>query len=122
MSEPSRRPDGYQFSPDTVVEPSIATRTIDLGDEIVILDVLGDRVYRLNATGALIWRTMRNRRVVVTDVVEQLRNSYGLDLAEAQAATVDYLKELSAEGLIGSTIRSQQSEETETQTPRKETA
>jgi hypothetical protein len=122
MSKQSHKRDEHQLSPDAIVEPSVATRTIDLGDEVVILDVLGDRVYRLNTTGALIWRALRHQRVVVADVVEQLRSSYGLDSAKAHAATAAYLGELSAEGLIGSTIRREQSERTENQTPRKETA
>lgn len=80
-----------------LVSAQAACATVDGG--AVILHMETKRYYSLNETGALIWRLLQ-QRVELTDIVEQLVETYQVGVADAERAITRLLDELRAESLI----------------------
>jgi hypothetical protein len=93
-----------QLRTDAIVEPSFHVRTIDIGEEVVILAAFTEQVYRLNATGAFIWRLLSQPQRV-EELIEALQARYSLDADEARSSINDFVMHLTDEGLVGSTVQ-----------------
>lgn len=95
---------GADLTQDAVVQAALGTRWVALSDDSVVLDVLTDRVFRLNATAAFIWQRLQEPRRV-GELQAEVRRAYEIDEIEAELATSELLRELVAEGLVGASTR-----------------
>ncbi len=89
---------------ESVVQASLGMRWVDLTDQVVVLDVLTDRVFRLNSTGGFIWRRLQRPRRV-RDLQAEVASAYGIDEEESREASQEFLRGLLAHRLIGSTTQ-----------------
>src|SRR5215208_5166466 len=87
-----------------VVQASVGTPWVPLSDESVVLDVLTDRVFRLNSTAAFIWELLQEPRRV-GELHAAVATAYRIDETETRNATDDLLRQLLAESLIGTTAQ-----------------
>lgn len=86
------------FDPSAVVEPSLGLRGLELDDDLILVDQLTDRSFRLNSTGKRIWALL-NDRCTVGEVAGTLERDYGLDPSEASEVANGYVAQLSELGL-----------------------
>ena len=73
--------------------------TAQLQGEAVLLDLQTKRYYRLNATGARIWKGVQDL-LPPHEIVDALVREFEVDRATAQAETERALEDLRAQGLI----------------------
>jgi len=73
--------------------------TAQLQGEAVLLDLQTKRYYRLNATGAMIWKGLQDL-LQSREIVDVLVQEFEVDRATAQAETERTLDDLRAHGLI----------------------
>ena len=73
--------------------------TAQLQGEAVLLDLQTKRYYRLNATGAMIWKGVQDL-LDSHAIVDALVREFEVDRATAQAETERTLDDLRAQGLI----------------------
>ena len=73
--------------------------TAQLQGEAVLLDLQTKRYYRLNATGARIWKGLQDLQQP-DEIVDALVGEFEVDRATAQAETERTLDDLRAHGLI----------------------
>ena len=73
--------------------------TAQLQGEAVLLDLQTKRYYRLNATGARIWKGLQDL-LQPHEIVDALLQEFAVDRATAQAETERTLDDLRAHGLI----------------------
>ncbi len=73
--------------------------TAQLQGEAVLLDLQTKRYYRLNATGAMIWKGLQDL-LQSREIVDVLVQEFEVDRATAQAETERTLDDLRAQGLI----------------------
>ncbi len=84
----------------TQVQPDPAVLATALSDqETVLLHVRTNYYYTLNATGAQIWQGLSDGRTP-GEICRALVAHYALTLAEAEAAVLALLRELTAENLL----------------------
>jgi hypothetical protein len=81
------------------VEAAVGLRGLEIDDELVLIDLLSDRSFRLNATGRHIW-TLLQQRCTVGDVADSLVSKYGLDTQAAREVATTYLAQLQELGLV----------------------
>jgi hypothetical protein len=86
------------LDPSVVAEPSLGLRSLELDDELILIDQLTDRSFRLNATGRRIWALL-NDRCTVGEVTAALERDYGLGPDEAREVANGYVAQLSELGL-----------------------
>ena len=86
------------FDPSAVAEPSLGLRSLELDDELILIDQLTDRSFRLNSTGKRIW-SLLNERCTVGEVAAALEHDYGLTAADAREVANAYVVQLSELGL-----------------------
>ena len=91
MAEPS-------LDPSVVAEPSLGLRSLELDDDLILIDQLTDRSFRLNSTGRRIWALL-NERYTVGEVADALERDYGLTADEAREVANGYVIQLSELGL-----------------------
>ncbi|HOW35256.1 MAG TPA: PqqD family protein [Candidatus Omnitrophota bacterium] len=75
----------------------IVWRTID--GEVVILDLDSGRYYSLNKTGSFAW-SLLNENKTGEQIIEKIREEYGLDYKKASQDIRSLIKDLETEGLI----------------------
>jgi len=92
--------DRVDLSDGASVQASLGTQWVELEEDSIVLDVLTDRVFRLNATAAFVWGLLQEPRCV-SDIEAALSSAYGLDAAEAKEATRALLVDLIGKGLVG---------------------
>jgi Coenzyme PQQ synthesis protein D (PqqD) len=78
---------------DSPVEAAVGLRGLQVDDDLVLIDLLNDRSFRLNATGGQIWMLIQERRTV-GDVAATLERAYGLKREEAETTAREYLEQL----------------------------
>lgn len=88
----------HALDSNAVVETSLGLRGIDIDDELILVDVLSDRSFRLNSTGRRIWALL-DERATVGEVAAALANEYGVAHDEARAIADRYIAQLSNLGL-----------------------
>lgn len=71
-----------------------------IDDQIVILDLRGDRCFGLNAQGVLLWQRIREDMPTVADLIALLQQTYGIDEERARADLTVFLSALHAAGLL----------------------
>jgi hypothetical protein len=72
----------------------------DLGDETVLLDVVGGQYFGLNPIGAQVWAMVQEPRTVEA-IRDRLLNEYeGVDPELCTADLLSFLEELLAAGLV----------------------
>lgn len=71
-----------------------------IDDQIVILDLRGDRCFGLNAQGVLLWQRIREDTPTVAELVELLQQTYAIDEARARADLTAFLNALHDAGLL----------------------
>ena len=72
-------------------------------EEMLICDVLRNRYFRMNATGAFIWRHIQVE-ADFRSIAAQLQRQYGLSATEADAVLADFLRDaVDAEVVVAST-------------------
>ena len=84
---------------ETSVQIAVGTRWVELEDDSIVMDVLTDRVFRLNATAAFVWQRLQEP-CSVADVQAALISAYGIDVSEARDATRALLSDLVKQGLV----------------------
>ncbi len=82
----------------TPVEAALGLRGLEIDDDLILIDLLSDRSFRLNSTGRHIWMLLQQRRTV-GDVADELAREYGIDVESARKATNAYLAQLQELGL-----------------------
>lgn len=73
--------------------------TMEVGDELVVLDRLSGKSFRINASGAVIWRSVANG-LNFTEIRETLEARFSLAPAEADEITREFLASLGSRGLV----------------------
>jgi Coenzyme PQQ synthesis protein D (PqqD) len=80
------------------VEASHGLRGLEIDDELVVIDLLADRSFRLNSTGRMIWAHLQERSTL-RDIVDTFEREYGLGREEAAEIVVDYVERLEELGI-----------------------
>jgi hypothetical protein len=86
------------------VEPSIGFEAVEVGQETVLADVLSDRFIRLNSSGTLIWRLLRERRSV-GEISRQVSQELSLPPDQAFDVTAAFVKEMIGKGVATRSIQ-----------------
>ncbi|TXD35107.1 PqqD family protein [Lujinxingia vulgaris] len=71
-----------------------------IDDQIVILDLHGDRCFGLNAQGVLLWQRIREDAPSVAELIELLEKTYAIDAERARADLLAFLSALQNAGLL----------------------
>jgi len=79
-------------------DPAVLATTLS-NQETVLLHVQTNYYYTLNATGAQIWQGLSEGRAL-GEICQALVTHYTLTLAEAEAAVLALLRDLTAENLV----------------------
>ncbi len=87
---------------ESIVQASVATRAVWLTDDAVVLDVLTDRVFRLNSTAGYVWSLLQQPRRI-GEIKETVRVAYGIDRDETDGPMDELLRDFLDAGLIGTT-------------------
>jgi len=78
---------------DSPVEARVGLRGLQVDDDLILIDLLSDRSFRLNSTAGRIWMLIQERRTV-REVAEALQQEYSLDRSEAEEAVTEHIKYL----------------------------
>lgn len=70
-----------------------------LDDRVLVLDVSRSRYLRLNRSGTLLWRALREPRTV-DELVDHLRRSYDVSHEDATTDVEGFLADLREHGLL----------------------
>jgi hypothetical protein len=65
----------------------------ELDDDLVMMDVESGSYLSLNKTGKIIWEQLE-QPILVTDLVERLRNRFSVDEKTCTAETLDFLHKI----------------------------
>lgn len=84
---------------DSTFEGLIGLSAVSVDDELVLTDYLADRYYRLNRTGAGLWKSIVAGRPL-KDVAQEVRRIYRLSPEKSTQVVLDFARELSVNGLI----------------------
>ena len=84
---------------DSTFEGLIGLSAVSVDDELVLIDYLADRYYRLNGTGAILWKTIIAGRPL-KDVAQEVQRIYRLSSEKSTQVVLDFARELSVSGLI----------------------
>ncbi len=90
---------GTTFKAETIFEVSLGLNCIEMDDDIVVFDVLGNKYFRLNATGAFIWRLVLERSSF-SQIANQLSRTYQLTTEKAEETASAFLEKLVSQGLV----------------------
>jgi hypothetical protein len=82
----------------TAVEAALGIRGLEVDDDLVLVDLLNDRAYRLNPTGGLIWKLIQSRRTI-GELTEEVARAYGLGPDETAGLAREYVGQLVELGL-----------------------
>ena len=84
----------------TQLQPTATVLATTLStEETVLLDLQSNSYYSLNETGAHIWHGL-SQGLPLGEISQQLMAHYTVTLAEADAAVLALLRELTAENLV----------------------
>lgn len=84
----------------TQLQPTATVLATTLStEETVLLDLQSNSYYSLNETGAQIWHGL-SHGLPLGEISRQLMASYTVTLAEADAAVLALLRDLTAENLV----------------------
>ena len=86
------------LTPHTRVQSSLSTRSLVVGDELIVLDVLHDRSFRLNVTASRIWHLLQEPRSI-SDIGKLLTADLPADGEEVSAMVTEHVRELNRLGL-----------------------
>lgn len=86
------------LTPHTRVQSSLATRSIVVGDELIVLDVLHDRSFRLNTTATRIWHLLQEPRSI-SDIGKLLAADLPADGEDVSGLVTEHVRELNRLGL-----------------------
>jgi hypothetical protein len=78
---------------DTPIETTIAVSSLSLDDDLIVIDMLSDRSFRLNATGRRIWMLLQGRPTL-GDLSTALADEFGLERQVAEEAAQEFVGEL----------------------------
>jgi hypothetical protein len=112
-SEPSTpgsggdRTGGITFSADVIVQAVVAVRALELDDEVVLIDALTDRCFRLNPAAADVWRAVQEPKTVGA-VAKELAERWAVDEERADEVTKEFLQQLTEARLMASTSRTEE--------------
>lgn len=81
------------LDPDAPVQATMGMRGLPVDDDLILIDLLSDRSFRLNATGRQIWMLLEERRTV-GDVAAALERDYSLNQQEAEEVATEYIGRL----------------------------
>lgn len=88
------------FTLETQLQPNPTVLVTTLStQEMVLLNLQTNAYYSLNETGAHIWQGL-SRGLTLSEISRQLTASYTITLAEAEAAVLALLNDLTAEQLV----------------------
>ncbi|TXD35420.1 PqqD family protein [Lujinxingia vulgaris] len=71
-----------------------------IDDQIVILDLNGDRCFGLNAQGVLLWQRIREDAPTVAELIALLQQTYAIDVERARTDLLAFLSALQSAGLL----------------------
>src|SRR4051794_10962610 len=81
------------LEPNVLVQATMGMRGLSVDDDLILIDLLSDRSFRLNATGRQIWLLLEERRTV-GDIAAALERDYRLDPQEAEEVATAYIAQL----------------------------
>jgi hypothetical protein len=81
---------------------SVGFRALEIDDELVLLDSLSDRCFRLNATGTFIWKLVVRARTLKA-ISEEVASEFEIDEQEAYEVAATFLAQLVDKRLLGTT-------------------
>lgn len=76
-----------------------ATAWRDVGESVVALDIDAGEYLDLNATAAVLWRRLADGTTIAA-LTDELRGTFGVGEAEAEADVRSFLDALRARGLV----------------------
>jgi hypothetical protein len=83
---------------DAPVEAAHGVSGLQIDDELVLIDMLADRSFRLNSTGRWIWAHLE-QRCTLRDLVDGFQSDYGLERSLAEEVVVEYVQRLDELGV-----------------------
>jgi hypothetical protein len=88
------------FRPTTIFQVQLGVMFSETEEETIIADLLSNRYFRVNATGAYIWRKAKTETKTFSDVVENLSEEYKLDPKVAEEVVQGFLEDVVEAGLL----------------------
>lgn len=89
------------FESDTSFQVQHGVVHAEIDGELIVADLLRDRYFRINATGAFLWaHVARNGKF--GELAEALEREYGLGAKEARDVLSDYLDDAISNGILAS--------------------
>ena len=82
----------------TRVQVSLATRSVLVDDEVIVLDVLHDRSFRLNSTATRIWSLLQDPQSI-EDLSKQMATDLNLKGKALKEVIIEHVRELHRLGL-----------------------
>lgn len=90
-----------ELTPDTLVARKDGVLASQLDDETVLLDIDAGNYYAYDAVGGRIWELLGQPCTVAT-LCGELTQQFAVDPARCEREVLDFLRELSAHGLLRS--------------------
>ena len=90
----------YRFSPTTLFQIQIGIASSAVEEETLVGDLLSNRSFRLNPTGAHVWRELLGGEKTFADIAQKFQSEYQLDSAASEEIVAIFLHELVVLGLI----------------------
>ena len=91
-----------ELTPESRLGISPGFRMIEIDNELVLADMLGDRYFRINATGAFIWRLLF-QQPSLEEISNKLSRESNISHEEAVVVARQFLKILMDRGLAAPT-------------------
>lgn len=91
-----------EFTDSSIFDVSIGLNSIDVDADVIIVDLLSNKYFRLNSTGALIWRLVQ-QRLTLRELSEQMAQRFNLAPDRAFEIVSTFLKEMLRKGVVAST-------------------
>lgn len=105
----------YKFNPTTLFQIQIGIASSGVEEETIVGDLLSNRSFRLNSTGARIWQELQSGEKTFLEIAQKVQKEYQLDANSSEESVVSFLHELIALGLIVASTDGEQKLQVESQ-------
>jgi PqqD family protein of HPr-rel-A system len=89
-----------EASPDTTIEPDPDVVSRRLGDEVVLVHLGSNRIFRLNRTAARLWELIGEGVTTATALFEALSSEFDVGEGELRGEIDGTLERLKRQGLV----------------------
>ncbi len=83
----------------SIVQRNTEPISVDVEESVVMMSVEQEKYYSVDGVGARIWQLVESKRSV-SEVCDILASEYAVDAEQCQAEVLDFLTQLTEQGLL----------------------